>query len=325
MKQLPAILFAIATLVLAGLLLNARKEITLLKVQLADEQTERGNTEQRKAAAPAVKDKTAAPDAIAAGTSAPQKDPTNNVDTALVEQTMKNHQRVMSSIAKMRENPTMNKMIEASQRGTIGALYADMIEYLDLTPEETNYFMDLLMQRQMENVDFGMKLMSGQLTEEQKKELAEHLAQVSNEMKAQMKTFLNSETDYKEFEFYEKTIGERMALSQMDQQLSGSEQALSNDNYRELLGMMNEQRNDFNWSTDLYDQEKTDISPERFSKENMRKHTDDVHRLNKQIIERAAQMLTPEQLDAFRASITATTDMQLAQFEMAGQLLRGGK
>lgn len=320
-KRLSTIVMAIICAALAILLFNANRRIIVLEHKL-----EVSLKSMRMPEATASISKLPAnelePDEKKLVDSA-TADPTNEVNIAVVENTLKNQQRIMASIANMRENPTMNKMIEASQRGTMSALYDDLIEYLDLEPQETKYFMDLLMFRQMENVDFGMKLMSGQLSEEDRQQMADHLKKVSEEMKEEMKAFLNNPSDYEEFEYYEQTMNERMALSQLDQQLSSIEQPLSDDSYRNLLDMMHGERIGFDWSTDLHDEKKSDISPERFSKENMQKHTEDIGLLNKQIFNEAMKMLTPEQFEAFKTSLQATTDMQLAQFQMAGQLLRG--
>jgi hypothetical protein len=324
-KQVPAILLAILLAimcsVLALLLHRTLKENARL-------------TAEREASAAVKAEPSTLPErplpadtaALASADAADERGPSPpGVDAEAVEQTLKNHQRVMTSIAKMRDNPTMNKVLEASQRGTIGALYADMIEHLDLTPEETRYFMDLLMYRQMENVDFGMKLMSGQMSEGQKEERAANLRDVHDDMYAQMKAFLNNDADFKEFEYYEKTMNERMALSQMDQALAGTDEELSDQSYRELLDMMHQQSRDFDWSTDLHDQESTDLSAERFSAENRKQHTADVYKLADQILKQADGMLTPAQLESFKASLMQTTDMQIAQFQMIGQLLGGGE
>ena len=66
--------------------------------------------------------------------------------------------RMMTSLSKMLDNPTMNKVMVASQRGALQALYGDLIESFEFTGEEGDYFMDLLMSRQMRQVDFGKKL-----------------------------------------------------------------------------------------------------------------------------------------------------------------------
>ncbi|MDF7798159.1 hypothetical protein P4C99_01695 [Pontiellaceae bacterium B1224] len=322
MKNRPAII--VLTLIcttLAILLFSANRKIATLKLEL--EASQKPLVAENEIASASSKITAEMELYPTIGGDSAEFEPTNEVNAALVQNTLKNQQRVMSSIANMRDNPTMNKIIEASQRGTIGALYADLAEYLKLEPEELNYFMDLLMFRQMENVDFGMKLMSGQLSAEERQQMADHLQEVNEEMKEQMKAFLNNPTDYAEFEYYEKTMNERMALSQLDQKLTAIEQPLSDESYRSLLDMMHSEREDFDWSTDLHDQEKNDISADRFSEENMQKHTDDISALNEQIFDAAMNMLTPEQFEAFKASLQATTDIQLAQFEMAGQLLRG--
>ena len=116
------------------------------------------------------------------------------------------------SIAKMMENQTMNKVMEASQRGTISALYSDMIEYLDLNEEETEYFMDLLVYRQMKQVDMAMKIMSGQLSDEEKEALMKGVEEVQGIVTDEMKKFLNNDEDFAEFEYFEKTMSERMML-----------------------------------------------------------------------------------------------------------------
>lgn len=321
-KQLPTIALLVVCSILSIMLFNAHREINALQKQV---NTTGHSTQPSISSAGEAGNISEFQSLENERSQAPTEPvPTNEANAAaIVENTMKNQQRIMSSLANMRDNPTMNKVIEASQRGTMSALYSDLVEYLNLNPDEAKYFVDLLMFRQMENVDFGMKLMSGQLSPEEKQEMAAHLKEVNKEMKEQMKAFLNNPDDYDEFEYYEKTMNERMALSQLDQKLSAIEQPLTDESYRSLLDMMHNEREDFSWSTDLHDQEKSDISAERFSEENMQKHTEDINGLNEQIFEAAVNMLTPEQFEAFKASLQATTDMQLAQFQMAGQLLRG--
>ena len=228
--------------------------------------------------------------------------------------------RMMKSMAKMMDNPTMNKVMEASQRGAVGALYSDLMEYLDLNREETEYFMDLLMFRQMENVELGMKMMSGELSDEEKKVLTDGIKEAGEIVKERMETFLNNPEDFAEWEFYEKTMGERMMLSQVDQKLSAADATLSDEAYRELLGMMHEEKNSFQFTSNLHDDKNMDLSAERFSTENLQNFANDIERLNENITQRAQGMLTPEQFSAFSESLKTTTEMQQAQLEMAKQM-----
>ncbi|HSR87785.1 MAG TPA: hypothetical protein VLL07_02430 [Pontiella sp.] len=250
---------------------------------------------------------------------------TNQAVTELAEpeeQKETSRQRIMADMSKtMEENPTINKMIEASQRGAIGALYSDMIEYLGLNAEETSYFMDVLMYRQMANVDVHMKMMAGGLTEEEKAALMEKVKLANETTRSEMEKFLNDDEDFKEFEYYEDTIGERMVLSQMDQKLG--DEALSDESYREVLEIMREERENYDWSTDLHDQENRDLSPERFSTENIQKHIADIIALGKLMDARMQEILTPEQLEAWRESGAAMQALIEGQLQQANMIFGG--
>jgi hypothetical protein len=174
-------------------------------------------------------------------------------------------------------------------------------------------------------MDLGMKMMAGDMSEEEKKTMAKELEEASETVKTEMEKFLNSPGDYDEFEFYEKTMGERMMLSSMDQKLAGSDAELSEESYREVLDMMYEEKKNFDFTSDLHDEENSDLSPERFSKENLESFANDMDELNKSILEQAQNILTPEQLKALADAIKSTAEMQKAQLEMAAQMFGGGE
>ncbi len=314
-KQIPAIILAVISIVLAVALNSSRQEINKLQQEItALLSSKSAEIPQQQIAAtdnpaPAVQQ-------VAEAVVPPETEEPPEKEAA--------GQRMMSSLSKMMENPTMNKVMEASQRGAVGALYSDMIEYLNLDAKETEFFMDLLMFRQMKNVDLAMKMMSGNLSEEEQQALKDEIKEAAELTKEEMKKFLNNPDDFAEWEFYEKTMGERMMLSQMDQSLSTSDDVMSDETYRALLGMMHDEKQNYDFTTDLHDEKNTDMSPERFSKENLQNFSNDMNALNNRIIEKARSMLSPEQLKAFEEAIKATMEMQEAQLEMAGQMF-GGK
>ncbi len=88
--------------------------------------------------------------------------------------------------------------------------------------------------------------------------------------------------------------------------------------------MMHEEKENFQFTSNLHDDKNMDLSAERFSTENLQHFADDIEKLNGIISQRAQDMLTPEQFTAFSESVQATTDMQQAQLEMAAQMF-GGK
>jgi len=320
-KQIPTVILALACTVLAVALYLSRQENAALRQEI----TSLISLSEQMAAADSIPAETAPVEIEALAGSLPEKEAASAVDASSSSEEESAGRRMMSSMAKMMENPTMNKVMEASQRGAIGALYSDLIEYLDLDAEETEYFMDLLMYRQMKQMDLGMKMMAGDITEEEKTTIADELEEADETVKAEMEKFLNNAEDYGEFQFYEKTMGERMMLSSMDQKLAGTDEALSDETYRAVLDMMHEAKKNYAFSSDLHDEKNTDLSPERFSKENLESFASDMDALNELIIKQAQTILTPDQLKALEEAIRSTAEMQKAQLEMAAQMFGGGK
>lgn len=317
-KQLPAILLGIVCVVLLVAYINTNNTVKELRAELAA-------LTNQSAPAAADEDTTGTADQKSLAETTGDADEQVASEEPAAESGKDGGRRMMENMAKMMDNPTMNKVMEASQRGAVGALYTDLIEYLGLNAEETKYFMDLLMYRQMKQVDASMKMMSGSLSDEEREVLQEEMKQAAETVKEEMEKFLNSDEDYAEFEFYEKTMGERMMLSQMDKDLTGSGSELSDSTYRELLGIMHDERESFDFTSDLHDQENTDLSAERFSNDNVQNFARDVESLNDAIIEKAQAILTPEQFDAFVDSLKTFTEMQMAQLEMASQMFGGGE
>ena len=238
-KHIPTIILLIACIVLSVILVQTKQELSSLK-QAA--QTPEVHPEMSEDVPAADKDQVTA-DSTEQLAVAEELEPVKEAEAE--EQSGR---RMMATMAKaMGDNPTMNKVMEASQRGAVGALYADMIEYLNLNAEETKYFMDILMQRQMTHVEFGMKLMSGEITEEEKAELMKAMKEAEETVKTEMEKFLNNADDFEEFKYYEKTMGERMMLSQMDQALAGTDHELTDETYREVLDMMHEEKKSFDF------------------------------------------------------------------------------
>ena len=152
-KQIPAILLAIVCAILAIAYINATQTIKELRQAQAETATLSSTKPEGSKETDTIRED--------APTSEVSETTTLQAAAEGVADAGEAGQRMMKNIAKMMDNPTMNKVMEASQRGTVGVMYADMIEYLNLNDEETKYFMDLLMYRQMKQVDMAMSMMGG--------------------------------------------------------------------------------------------------------------------------------------------------------------------
>jgi len=228
--------------------------------------------------------------------------------------------RMMRSLSKMLDNPAMNKMMAASQRGALDVMYEDLANQLKLSGEEKEHFMDLLLARQMNLVDMSMKMMAGNLSKEEQDALSADIEEKNKLLKEEMEYFLNSEDDVAEWEFYEKTLQDRMMLSQMEESLGDTDAALSDQTYRQLLEAIHDEKTGFDFSSDFGDEENNDMSPERFSAENIKSFAEDIQALNEKISTRVQSILTPEQFEEFMKSLSASTELQISQLEMAGQM-----
>ena len=313
-KQIPAILLVLICIALVAMLQSQRKETARLSQKIAEMESASAQEPTRIESAPAAEH----PAEIVQAGVEDETQPLGETPVPEVEGKKESNRRIMRDMMKtIGENPTINKMVEASQRGAVGALYADMIEHLGLDAEESQYFMDLLMHRQMAHVDMHMKMAAGNLTEEEILALREKTQQANETTRSEMENFLNNPEDFDEFEYYEETIGERMMLSQMDQKLGAA--ALSDDTYGEVLEIMYEERESYDWSTDLHDNENTDLSPERFSQENIQKHMADMKALGVLMDQRMQEILPPEQLAAWRESGAAMEALVGGQLIQANQ------
>src|SRR5450759_4322165 len=97
--------------------------------------------------------------------------------------------------------------------------------------------------------DAGMSLMDGSLDAAQRADLAKQTKSETDDYDAQLKQFL-SDDNYPAFRAYEKTVPDRMTVSQFSDQLAGGASPLSNDQQQQLSQAMNDARTSFKWTTD---------------------------------------------------------------------------
>ena len=228
--------------------------------------------------------------------------------------------RINPGMTELMENPTFNKIMVASQRATLEVLYDDLADFLVLDEKEKKYFMDLLVARQMVRVEGAMKMMSGQLNQEERKAMQAEMKASNEQTGEEMEYFLNNEDDLEEWKFYEKTIGERMALSGYKQALAQSDMPLDAGVDRQLVEIMHAEKEKFSFSSDLHDQESTDMSPNRFSPDNIDAFEEDLKDLDTLIAERVLELLSSGQFEQFLASQEQMRNLQVSQLRMASQM-----
>ena len=140
------------------------------------------------------------------------------------------------SLAKMMKDPAMKNMMRATQATTIRQMYGDLVKQWALSPEETNTFYDLLLDKQMDQMDQGMAYL------EKGPDAAKTAAAVATDPDAKLKASLGDDL-YKQYQDYQKTLGSRLAVNQYQQQLAVSNApAMTADQSKSLLQAITEEQ-----------------------------------------------------------------------------------
>ena len=224
----------------------------------------------------------------------------------------------------MFKDPKMKEMIKSSQKAFMGPMldkqYAALFQQLNLTPDQTAALKDLLQKKMSVGADAGMSMLDGSLDAAQRVDLAKQMKSETDDYDAQIKQFLGDD-NYQVFQAYEKTTPDRMTVSQFSDQLSGSATPLSSDQQQQLIQMMSDERNGFKWTADYNNKNPLNGDfASMFSEDKINQFAKEKDQLDQQILARAQQMLTPEQLASFQQFQTTQRELQIAGMKMAATM-----
>ena len=229
-------------------------------------------------------------------------------------------------LSKMLEDPGMKKMMRQQQVVMLDMMYGPLFKELGLSPEEIDKFKELLIDAQMGGIEGAGLFLGGDADPAQREEAIKSMAERRQADEEQLKAFLGEER-FAQYKEYQESLGERMALNQFEQQLSGGQNALTEGQSGQLLDIMKEEsrgassifRND---PSALPDPAQLEAM---FSEEKMTKHFEEQEELNRRILERAKAVLTPEQLESLTSFQNSQLQMQRFGMTMAIQFMGGKK
>ena len=226
------------------------------------------------------------------------------------------------ALAKMMEDPAMKKMMRQQQMAMMDTMYGPLFKQLGLSPEEIAGFKEKLIDNQMGGLEGASALFGGEADPAKREEAIKSIAEKHKAGEEQLKEFLG-EDRYGQYKDYQETLGERMTLNQFQQQLSGGENALSQDQNAQLLAIMKEERKN---SPTLYGADPDPAQLEAMlSEEKMNAHFEQQEQLNQRILERARAVLSQEQLESLTSFQKSQLDMQRFGMQMAIQVMGGKK
>jgi hypothetical protein len=229
------------------------------------------------------------------------------------------------ALAKMMEDPNMRKMMRQQQIAMMDSMYGPLFKQLGLSPEEIGEFKEKLIDSQMGGAENAGRLL-GEADAAKRAEAIKSIAEKQKAGEEDLKGFLG-EDRYAQYKDYQESLGERMTLNQFQQQLSGGQNALSEDQNGQLLAIMKEERKN---SPAMFSNDPNAVpDPAQFeamlSEEKMNKHFEQQEELNRRILERAKAVLSPEQLEVFNSHQSSQLQMQRFGMSMAIQFMGGKK
>lgn len=248
---------------------------------------------------------------------------TNRIEEVIATLPEETNSKPTNPLADMFKSPEMRDMIKQQQKTVLGGLvdknYAAFFKAMNLTPEQSAAMKDLIMNKMLGDTEMGLEMMGGDMTPEQREAMVAAAKERKDTLNQQMKELLGEE-NFSIYESYEKTVPDRMAVSQLNDQL-GANLALNPEQENLLIQAMSEERQGFKFTTDFNNQ--NDFSADfasRFTEENLNVFLQEQQRLNQNYLNRAQTILSADQLAAYQKALIAQQEMTKMGMRMAVQM-----
>jgi hypothetical protein len=329
MKNVIIGILLVATLGLGGLLLqknNAAKEaaakLEAAQKQLADLQA---GIAQQEEDARRLKERleTAQMDSFANANAAARLSQALTNRSAVDAAPAATNSKPANPLAEMFKNPEMRDMIRKQQKTVLGTMvdknYADFFKSMNLTAEQSAAMKDLILDKMLGGAEMGMEMMGGEMDAEKRGALIAKMKESNEAVDGKIKELLGPE-NHALYEAYEKTIPDRMAVGQLEDQLRDG--SPMNANQKDLMiAAMSEERQGFKFTTDFSDRENfTEDMFSRFTEDRMNLYFQEQDQLNQRYLARAQQILSADQFAAYQKSLKNQQEMARMGMKMAAQM-----
>jgi hypothetical protein len=232
-------------------------------------------------------------------------------------------------LSEMFKNPEMKEVIKHQARATIGTLidrhYVKLFADLHLTPEQSSALKEMVVNRHLGGADVGLSIFSNDMDATKRAELVQQARAAHEAGEAQIQEFLGDDA-FTQFQDYEKSMSERMAVGGFKDQLGTGPTALTGEQEQQLIAAMAQERENFRFTTDLADRSKfTGDLASMFTADRMNTYLQELAQLNQQYLNQAQGILTPDQFAAFGKYLQNQQAMQKAGMQMAVKMFAPAK
>ena len=226
-------------------------------------------------------------------------------------------------VSAMVNSTGMQNIIATQQSALLGMAYKDLLDSFKLSPEERDFMQKLLLDKQMVQVTNGMQMMNGSLSPDERAALRQKIMDGMAADNAKIHDFLNSDADYATYQAYSQQETARTEVGMFESSLTGAN-ALDPATADALAGLMTDTQKNFSFTVNFYDKSNF-VNPAVLNTPTINKFLDEQAQMQAQISEKAAQLLTPAQLDAFKQNQAAMRQMTKMQMSNIAQMSGSGQ
>jgi hypothetical protein len=226
-------------------------------------------------------------------------------------------------VTAMVKNPGLQNLFASQATAVIKMTYGDLISRLNLSPEESDYFQKLLLDKQMVQQNLGMQMMNPTLTADERAALRQQIIQGMTDDDSKIQDFLNSSDDYAYYQTYSQQEPERMEVGMFESSLGGDD-TLDPATSDALATLMNSTRQSYPFTVDFYNHSNFG-NPALLNTATVSQFLDEQSKFQDQVAQKAADLLTPAQLQAFKQNQGAIRQMTKMQMSNIVQMVGGGQ
>ncbi len=217
----------------------------------------------------------------------------------------------------------MQNIIAAQQGPILSMAYKDLLDSLKLSPEERDYMEKLLLDKQMVQVTNGMQMMNASLSPEDRAALGQKIGDGMAADDAKIHEFLNSDADFATYQNYSKQESAHMEVGMFEQSATGAN-AVDPATSDALAGIVADAQQNFPFTVNFYDKRNFG-NPAVLTAPVINKFFDEQVQMQAEVAAKAAQVLNPAQLEAFKQNQAAMRQMTKLQMSNIQQLSNGGQ
>ncbi|HEY0551065.1 MAG TPA: hypothetical protein VGF13_15780 [Verrucomicrobiae bacterium] len=223
-------------------------------------------------------------------------------------------------LGKMMKDPAMREMMREQQKAMINMMYGGLFKDLKLSPEEKDKLKELLTNSQMKNIESAQGMFGDKegVTENTTKQIADAKKQTDVEIKA-----LLGDERFAQYQEYQKNVGERMQLDQLRNQMAGANMPLDDAQAAQMMQIMKDEKAAS--PAPISDDQTKMPKKDSFTAENLEKQMAWMDDYNRRVLDRASQVLTPEQLKQYQSFQEQQASMQKLGLQMAKSMFGGDK